>query len=224
MTSTDIGFNDLPPSKIYVNERLTPYNHTILKEALILKSENSLSYVWTNGGFVHGRVEDSAPTLLFNSIEELYMKLGKCHPIGTSGGTPIAANINADLFSADMQVDSAADLHDPSISGTPTAGSSVLKRKSGESVTSVPSKIKKISPDITQRLRVRPLKDKDEKKDKRKTKERGNEKDKDKTKDKNKSATDSTTSVPDPTTPVPDPTTPAVTVDSPVSPSEYLSA
>lgn len=219
LTSTDIGFNVMPPSKIYVNERLTPYNHTILKEALMLKSKNSLRYVWTNGGFVHGRVEDSAPTLLFNSIEELYRKLGICHPIGTAGGTPLAANINADLVSSDMLVDPVPDLNGAlisSISGTSMAESSILKRKSGEAVNSVPSKIKKTSPDIAQRLRIRQPKDKDDKKDEGKTKERGNEKERDKTKDKIKST-------PDPCTPVPDPVSPAEIVGPPTSPSEYLS-
>lgn len=190
LTSSDIGLEVTPPSRIYVNERLTPYNHHILKEALMLKSRESLKYVWTNGGFVHGRVADSAPDLLFNSIEEVYTKLGICHPIPSLESTQSKLN----QAPPDLQTVPEAEQHTPSTatSGKPFSEVTSTKRKARDAIASSPTKMTKISPVVPARTRGRSAKEKE--------------------KDKEKAPTN------------PEITTPDVTIDSPSSPSEYLSA
>lgn len=75
LTSRDLGFKDSPSSKIYINERLTPYFRDVKREALKLKINKSLTFVWTNGGVVHGRVGLATPILSFDSIEDIHIKL-----------------------------------------------------------------------------------------------------------------------------------------------------
>lgn len=162
LTTSDIGLSDHPPLKIYINERLTPYNHRILKEALSLKSKNLLKFVWTNGGFVHGRVDSSSPTLSFSSINEIYDKLGTCNPVYTED--PSSALISKPFTPV---ADSNEELRGFPEVGNPIASVIATKRKSLELISTVAPKITKVSPVIPKRTRGRTtkVKDKDKIKD-----------------------------------------------------------
>lgn len=76
MTTVDIGWKNTPPSKIYLNERLTPYFRNVFMEARKFKARNMIKFLWTKGGVIHGRVDDGSPILTFASVDEIYHELG----------------------------------------------------------------------------------------------------------------------------------------------------
>lgn len=75
LTSANIGIKNHPPSKIYINERLTPFYREVKREALKFKANKVLKFVWTKGGLIHGRVGDATPVLSFDSVNDIYFKL-----------------------------------------------------------------------------------------------------------------------------------------------------
>lgn len=157
LSSSDIGFLDQPPSRIYINERLTPYNHRILREALNLKAKNQLKFVWTNGGFVHGRVDFSSPILQFKSVGEIYEILGICHP----SVNPVDASGGIERSVSSMSVDGVVNQSDlPTFVDPAFSTNSIIntKRKLREFGSSQPTKIKKVSPLSVRRGRGRPRK------------------------------------------------------------------
>lgn len=51
----------LPPSNIYINEHLTPFNKIILGRARELKRENKIAYVWVKESNIYIRVDQNSP-------------------------------------------------------------------------------------------------------------------------------------------------------------------
>lgn len=78
--SADIGVKNHPPCKIYINERLTPYFREVKHEALKFKTNKVMKFVWTNGGVIHGRIDNGTPILSFDSIDDIHFKLSVNQP------------------------------------------------------------------------------------------------------------------------------------------------
>lgn len=76
LTTADFGIVSTPLSKVYINERLTPYNQEILRQAIIYKNKSVIKFAWSKGGIIHGRVNVSSPVLTFESVGEVHAKIG----------------------------------------------------------------------------------------------------------------------------------------------------
>lgn len=63
------GFESEQP--IYINENLTPYNHGIFKEALIMRKNKRLKSTFTLRGLVYVKKFDTEDAILVESVEEL---------------------------------------------------------------------------------------------------------------------------------------------------------
>lgn len=81
VSTADMNWTDVPLSKFFINERLTPYNNRIYSEAMKYRFLKKLKFVWTRDGCVHARIDESTPELIFGCLDDIIKALGPAnHP------------------------------------------------------------------------------------------------------------------------------------------------
>lgn len=68
--TTDIGFMN-PPSRIYINDHLSPVNKLLLRDAKIKAKETNYKYVWVRHYKVFVRKNETAPIIVINTKSDL---------------------------------------------------------------------------------------------------------------------------------------------------------
>ena len=58
------------PTKIYINESLTPYRRRLFGKLNTFKNTNKWKYLWTTNGTIHLRQTDSSQTFHFDTMED----------------------------------------------------------------------------------------------------------------------------------------------------------
>lgn len=58
------------PTKIYINESLTPYRRRLFGKLNTFKNTNKWKYLWTTNGNIHLRQTDSSQTFHFDTMED----------------------------------------------------------------------------------------------------------------------------------------------------------
>lgn len=72
ITTADIGISAPGgPSRIFVNEHLTPSNKLLYLQARRKKASSDFSYVWVRDGQIYARKSDKSPLFIIRSAEDL---------------------------------------------------------------------------------------------------------------------------------------------------------